>query len=125
MMTNSNRSEQYEVVAEDLEYGRVDGTPLVARLYRPRGITGFASVVNVHGGAWVANDRLQMAVINQTIAASGTAVLALDFRMPPVAAYPASVSFKHLTLPTIYLCVDLGGCRILKKKIHDRRSIQQ
>ena len=85
MMTNSNRSEQYEVVAEDLEYGRVDGTPLVARLYRPRGITGFASVVNVHGGAWIANDRLQMAVINQTIAASGTAVLALDFRMLPPA----------------------------------------
>jgi acetyl esterase/lipase len=96
MMTNSNRSEQYEVVAEDLEYGRVDGTPLVARLYRPRGITGFASVVNVHGGAWVANDRLQMAVINQAIAASGTAVLALDFRMPPVAAYPASIADINL-----------------------------
>src|SRR4029078_2091191 len=95
-MTNSNRSEQYEVVAEDLEYGRVDGTPLVARLYRPRGITGFASVVHVHGAAWVANDRLQMAVINQAIAASGTAVLALDFRMPPVAAHPASIADINL-----------------------------
>ncbi len=86
----------YDVLAEDLEYGRVDGTPLIARLYRPRGVIGFASMVNVHGGAWVANDRLQMAVINEAIAASGTAVLALDFRMPPVATYPASIADINL-----------------------------
>src|SRR4029078_3904502 len=106
MMTNSNRSEQYEVVAEDLEYGRVDGTPLVARLYRPRGITGFASVVNVHRGAWVANDRLQMVVINQAIAASGTAVLALDFRMPPVAVYP--ISLADINLGIRWLKANIG-----------------
>ena len=86
----------YDVIFEDLEYGRVDGTPLIARLYRPRGAAGFASMVNVHGGAWVANDRLQMAVINEAVAASGTAVLALDFRMPPVAAYPASIADINL-----------------------------
>jgi len=86
----------YDVIAEDLEYGRVDGTPLIARLYRPRGAAGFASMVNVHGGAWVANDRLQMVVINEAIAASGTAVLALDFRMPPAATYPASIADINL-----------------------------
>src|SRR5215469_8597959 len=86
----------YDVIAEDLEYGKVDGVPLIARLYRPRGVTGFASAVNVHGGAWVANDRLQMAVINEAIAASGTAVLALDFRMPPTASYPASIADINL-----------------------------
>jgi acetyl esterase/lipase len=86
----------YGVIAEDLEYGKVDGTQLIARLYRPRGVAGFASAVNVHGGAWVTNDRLQMAVINEAIAASGTAVLALDFRMPPVASYPASIADINL-----------------------------
>jgi len=91
-----DRVRSYDVIAEDLEYGRVDGTPLIARLYRPRGAAGFASVVNVHGGAWVANDRLQMAVINEAVAASGTAVLALDFRMPPAAAYPASIADINL-----------------------------
>jgi acetyl esterase/lipase len=91
-----DRVRNYDVIAEDLEYGRIDGTPLIARLYRPRGAAGFASAVNVHGGAWVANDRLQMAVINEAVAASGTAVLALDFRMPPVAAYPASISDINL-----------------------------
>ena len=89
-------TETYEVIAEDIEYGRVGDIALLARLYRPRGVSGFASVVNVHGGAWVAFDRLQMAVINQAVAASGTAVLALDFRMPPVAAYPASIADINL-----------------------------
>jgi acetyl esterase len=91
-----DRVRSHEVIAEDLEYGRAGDTPLIARLYRPRGVTGFASMVNVHGGAWVANDRLQMAVINQAIAASGTAVLALDFRMPPAAPYPASIADINL-----------------------------
>jgi acetyl esterase len=88
--------QKYDVIAEDIEYGHVEGTPLIARLYRPRGAASFASMVNIHGGAWVANDRLQMAVINEAIAASGTAVLALDFRMPPLAAYPASIADINL-----------------------------
>lgn len=96
MDTSSDLAQKYEVLAEDLEYGRAGDTPLIARLYRPRGVTGFSSMVNVHGGAWVLNDRLQMAVINEAIAASGTAVLALDFRMPPVATYPASISDINL-----------------------------
>jgi acetyl esterase/lipase len=106
MATNGSLMEQHEVIAEDVEYGRADDVPLLARLYRPRGVTGFASVVNVHGGAWVAFDRLQMAVINQAVAASGTAVLALDFRMPPVAAYPASIA--DISLGIRWLKANIG-----------------
>jgi hypothetical protein len=58
-------TEKHEVIVEDLEYARVGDMPLLARLYRPRGVTGFASVIDVHGGAWVANDRLQNAAIDQ------------------------------------------------------------
>ena len=110
-MTATDLAQQYDVIAEDLEYGRVDGTPLVARLYHPRGVTGFASVVSVHGGAWVANDRLQMAVINQAIAASGTAVLALDFRMPPVASYPASIADINLGIRWLKANIEKKGGR--------------
>jgi acetyl esterase/lipase len=53
-------------------------------------------MVDVHGGAWVSNDRLQNAVLDQVIAETGTAVLALDFRMPPAAPYPASVADINL-----------------------------
>jgi len=95
-MDTNELAQKYEVIAEDLEYGRAGDTPLLARLYRPRGATGFPAIVDVHGGAWVANDRLQNAAMDQVIAAAGTAVLALDFRMAPAAPYPASIADINL-----------------------------
>jgi acetyl esterase len=96
MTIENDLTEKYEVIAEDLEYAGVDDTPLLARLYRPRGVTGFASMVEVHGGAWTGNDRLANAAIDQVIAAAGTAVLALDFRLAPASPYPASVADINL-----------------------------
>jgi acetyl esterase/lipase len=95
-MDTNEIAQKHEVIAEELEYGRVGGAPLLARLYRPRGITGFASIVEVHGGAWTGNDRLANAAIDQVIAAAGTAVLALDFRLAPASPYPASVADINL-----------------------------
>lgn len=92
MDTSNDRAQKYEVITEDLEYAKVDGVPLLARLYLPRGVTGFASIVEVHGGAWTGNDRLANAAIDQAIAAAGSAVLALDFRLAPASPYPASVA---------------------------------
>ncbi len=108
-MAMTDLAQTYDVIEEDLEYGKAGDTVLLARLYRPRGITGFASVVNVHGGAWVANDRLQMAVINKAVAASGTAVLALDFRMPPVASYPASIADINLGIRWLKANIEKWG----------------
>jgi acetyl esterase/lipase len=96
MATKTDPAQKHEVDVEDLEYGRAGDTPLLARLYRPRGITGFPAIVDVHGGAWVTNDRLQNAAIDEVIAASGTAVLALDFRMAPASPYPASIADINL-----------------------------
>jgi acetyl esterase/lipase len=92
----TDAAEKHEVIIEDLEYGRVGDTALIARLYRPRWVANFPCMVDVHGGAWVSNDRLQNAVLDQVIAEAGTAVLALDFRMPPAAPYPASVADINL-----------------------------
>ncbi len=108
-MAMTDLAQTCDVIEEDLEYGKAGDTVLLARLYRPRGITGFASVVNVHGGAWVANDRLQMAVINKAVAASGTAVLALDFRMPPVASYPASIADINLGIRWLKANIEKWG----------------
>jgi acetyl esterase len=85
-----------DVVIEDVEYGRVGDVPLSARLYRPRGASGFPAIVDVHGGAWTGGDRLQNAAMHDVIAAAGTAVLALDFRLAPASPYPASVSDVNL-----------------------------
>jgi len=110
MATITDSAQKYEVITEDLEYGKVGDTPLIARLYRPRGVANFPCMVDVHGGAWVTNDRLQNAAIDRVIAEAGTAVLALDFRMPPASSYPASVSDINLGIRWLKAnAVRLGG----------------
>src|SRR5258708_12912704 len=82
----------YDVASEDIEYQRIDGEPLLARIYRPRGSGPFPAVVGVHGGAWTSGDRTNNAAIDQALAAAGTVVMALDFRIAPRWPYPASVA---------------------------------
>ena len=82
----------YEFDFEDVEYLRHVDNPLLARLFKPRGTGPFPLVVELHGGAWCHGDRLNDTIINESLARSGVVVAALDFRMPPVAAYPASMA---------------------------------
>jgi acetyl esterase len=78
---------------EDLEYLRPAGAaPLLARFYRPEGVGPFPAVLEVHGGAWTAGDRLNNVAIGEYLAAHGIAVLSIDFRMPPAARYPETVA---------------------------------
>src|SRR5580692_3147565 len=85
-----------EFDVEDLGYQDVEGEKLLARRYRPRGAGPFPAVVEVHGGAWTGGDRLNNVDIATALAADGIAVLSLDFRMPPRAAYPAAVADVNL-----------------------------
>jgi acetyl esterase/lipase len=77
---------------EDVEYLRHGETSLLMRLYRPRGAGPFPLVVDLHGGAWCLGTRLNDGAISEPLAESGVVVAALDFRMPPVAPYPASLA---------------------------------
>jgi acetyl esterase/lipase len=79
------------MLEQDVEYISRAEKPLLARFYRPEGKGPFAAVVDVHGGAWTSGDRLNNAAIDKVLAEAGVAVLALDFRMPPEAGYPAAV----------------------------------
>ena len=83
---------KFNVDIQDIEYNKPGGAPLLARLYRPQGAGPFPAVVEVHGGAWGSNDRLTNAPIHQPLAESGVVVMAIDFRMPPEAMYPASIT---------------------------------
>jgi len=74
----SSPAKIHQVDFEDIEFGRAGDAPLIARLYRPRGITGFPGIVEVHGGAWTGGDRLNNVVIHNAVAAAGTAVLASE-----------------------------------------------
>jgi acetyl esterase/lipase len=77
---------------EDVEYLRHGGTPLLARLFKPRGAGPFPAIVELHGGAWCLGDRLQDNSINEQLACGGIVVAALDFRVPPAATYPGSLT---------------------------------
>lgn len=95
-MTNDSSAKIRDVIIEDIEFGRAGDVPLLARLYRPRDVTGFPAVVEVHGGAWTGGDRLNNVAIHTAVAAAGTAVLALEFRLAPAAPYPAPVADVNL-----------------------------
>lgn len=79
------------VQATDIEYRRVDGLTLLGRLYRPAGGSRVPVMIDVHGGGWTSGDRLNNALIDRALAEAGVAVFAIDFRMPPVAGYPAAL----------------------------------
>jgi acetyl esterase len=90
MAATAPRSFEYEIDVEDVEYLRHGDTPLLARLFKPRGNGPFPAVVELHGGAWCLGDRLQDTSINEQLAHNGILVAALDFRVPPAASYPGS-----------------------------------
>ena len=81
----------HDFITEDVEYLRRGDRPLLARLYRPKGPGPHPGLIEVHGGAWTTNDRLANTVIHEALARAGVFVVALDFRMPPEALYPASL----------------------------------
>jgi acetyl esterase/lipase len=75
----------------DITLGAHEHGPQVATLYRPAG-KAIAAVVEVHGGGWTSGDRTSNEPIARHLSANGIAVLSLDFRMPPQAAYPVTLT---------------------------------
>ena len=83
---------RYAIDVEDIEYLRHGDKPLLARIYKPRGSGPFPLIIDLHGGAWCKKDRTSDAGTDEPLAKSGVVVVALDFRMPPAAGYPASLA---------------------------------
>ncbi len=92
MATAAAEHFEHAIEIEDVEYLRHGDAPLLARLFKPRGQGPFPAIVELHGGAWCLGDRLNDDGINEQLARNGILVAALDFRVPPVASYPASVA---------------------------------
>ncbi len=85
----------HAISTHDVEYLRHDTTPLLARIHVPDGPGPFPLVIEVHGGAWCRGDRMDEDRFNQSLARRGVVVMAIDFRMPPQAGYPASLADIH------------------------------
>jgi len=79
---------KFEVSWQDIEYREV----LLARVYRPRGSGPFPALIEIHGGAWTSSDRTQNAELAQALAASGSVVASVDFRLGRQAPYPANMA---------------------------------
>ena len=97
MMTATKARERkaYDIDIQDVEYRRDGGTPILAKIFQPKGAGPFPIMIDLHGGAWCNSDRAADDMINEALARSGVVVAALDFRMPPSAAYPGSLADIH------------------------------
>ena len=83
-------SASYPVESFDVEYRRDGDRPWLARIHQPQGTGPFPAIIEVHGGAWRDNDRMQNEPQNREQAAGGIVVVSLDFRTSNDAPYPAS-----------------------------------
>ena len=90
-----SKQSTYEIEVQDVEYLRHGDQPMLARVFRPIGTGPFPIMVELHGGAWVRGDRQIGNAANEELARNGVIVAALDFRVPPVAPYPASLADIH------------------------------
>jgi acetyl esterase/lipase len=84
--------QEFAIDVEDVTYLTHGSKPLLARLYKPKGSGPFPVMIDLHGGAWNNQDRTTDVVICEAMAKSGILVVAVDFRMPPDAGYPASLA---------------------------------
>jgi acetyl esterase/lipase len=82
----------FDVQSRDVEYRRDGSESWLARIYQPQGDGPFPAVLEVHGGAWNAGDRLQNAPLVEALAASGLVVASIDFRLGTHSPYPASIA---------------------------------
>ena len=76
----------YRKVA-DIPFAEVDGNRLALDLYLPEGKQGAPLVVFVHGGGWQRGSRNEMPL--GAMAPAGFAFASVDYRLSPVAPFPA------------------------------------
>jgi acetyl esterase/lipase len=80
------------VITADLVFRHVDGADLLADLHRPSTPQPPPVVVHVHGGGFRFGTRTDGAGSRlSALAAHGIAVLSIDYRLAPLATYPAPV----------------------------------
>ena len=83
---------KFDLAVSEVELRRNSaGRMLMARIYQPKGPGPFPTVLDLHGGAWNAKNRLAEEPMDRALAASGLLVVAVDLTLAPEAPYPACV----------------------------------
>ena len=90
--TGYNPAARLDVAVSEVELRRNSaGRMLMARIYQPKGLGPFPTVLDLHGGAWNRKDRFAEEPMDRALAASGLLVVAVDMTLAPEAPYPACV----------------------------------
>lgn len=76
-------------VTRDITFATVDGTDLLLDLHRSDEAPAVGLIVWVHGGAWRAGSRTSVDLAGLT--AHGWTVASVDYRLSPVAKFPAQI----------------------------------
>ena len=85
-----SRSDAQEPTLPNVEYARVDGQPLLLDLYlAPAAEAPTPLIIWVHGGAWRAGSKADVPI--QALVARGFSIASVDYRLSPVARFPAQV----------------------------------
>ncbi len=86
-------SARFDIAVSEVELRRnAAGRMLMARIYQPKGLGPFPTVLDLHGGAWNRKDRFAEEPMDRALAASGLLVVAVDLTVAPEAPYPACVA---------------------------------
>ncbi len=89
LLTEAQTSNSEVRVLPDVEYARVDDHRLLLDLYLPEKVVGAPLLVWVHGGAWRGGSKSRMPL--GTLAEEGWVIASVDYRLTPVARFPAQV----------------------------------
>jgi acetyl esterase/lipase len=91
-MLSYDPNAQFDLAVNEVELRRNGaGRMLMARVYQPKGLGPFPTVLDLHGGAWNGKNRLAEEPMDRALAASGLLVVAVDLTLASEAPYPACV----------------------------------
>jgi acetyl esterase/lipase len=99
--------------SRDVEYARVGDTPLLLDLYVPPDVPLPPLVVWVHGGAWRSGSKKDVPLL--PLLERGYALASVDYRLSPVAPYPAQA--HDLKASIRYLRANAGKTGIDARRI--------
>lgn len=86
----SGRLLDAQLIQRDIEYATVENTSLKLDLYLPSETTApSALVIWIHGGAWRAGSKNNVPIAG--LVEHGFAIASVDYRLSPVAKFPAQV----------------------------------
>lgn len=96
-------------VMRDIEYGRVGDLALLVDLHMPQKVTDSNLVIWVHGGAWRSGSKQSMPL--NSLVDAGYTVASVDYRLSPVAPFPAQVHDIKAAIRFLRAISSRYGCR--------------